>query len=93
MNVSGFSTLNNTTTLVSSLNVSGFTRLNNNTTIISSLNVSGFSTLNNTTLLSSLNVSGRTIFGNGIYDYFDSVLEAYRNFSIRKILLMVILSS
>jgi hypothetical protein len=58
--------------------------LNNNTTLISSLNVSGYSTLNNnTTLLSSLNVSGRTIFGNNIYDYSDSLLEAYKNFSIR----------
>ena len=47
--------------------------------------MSGYSTLhNNTTLLSSLNVSGRTIFGNNIYNYSDSVLEAYRNFIIRK---------
>ena len=39
---------------------------------------------NNTTLLSTLNVSGRTIFGNDIYNYSDSVLEAHRNFIIRK---------
>ena len=31
LNVSGFTTLYNNTTLVSSLNVSGFTTLNNNT--------------------------------------------------------------
>ena len=47
--------------------------------------MSGYSTLNNnTTLISSLNVSGRTIFGNDIYNYSDSVLEAHKNLIIRK---------
>jgi len=65
LNVSGSTTLNNNTTLLSSLNVSGFTTLNNNTTLLSSLNVSGFTRLNNnTTLLSSLNVSGSTLLNN-----------------------------
>ena len=49
MNVSGFTTLNNTT-LVSSLNVSGFTTLNNNVSLLSSLNVSGNSTIRSITL-------------------------------------------
>ena len=40
LNVSGYSTLNNTT-LISTLNVSSFTTLNNNRTLSSSLNVSG----------------------------------------------------
>jgi hypothetical protein len=85
LNVSGFTTLNNNTTLLSSLNVSGFTRLNNDTTLLSSLNISGFTTLNNnTTLLSSLNISGRTIIGNDVYNYNDSVLELYKNLTVRK---------
>jgi hypothetical protein len=85
LNVSGFTTLNNNTSIFGALNVSGFTTLNNNTSIFGTLNISGNSTLNNiTTLISSLNVSGRTIFGNDIYNYSDSVLEAYKNFSIRK---------
>ena len=64
LNVSGFTTLNNNATLLSSLNVSGFTTLNN-ATLLSSLNVSGFTTLNNSaTLLSSLNVSGFTKLNN-----------------------------
>ena len=85
LNVSGPSTFYNNTTYISSLNVSGFTNLSNNTTLLSSLNVSGFTNLsNNTTLLSSLNISGRTIIGSNIYNYSDSVLEAYKNFSIRK---------
>jgi hypothetical protein len=46
-NVSGTTTLNNITTINSSLNVSGTTTLNNITTINSSLNVSGTTTLNN----------------------------------------------
>jgi hypothetical protein len=59
--------------------------LNNNTTLLSSLNVSGFTTLNNnTTLLSSLNISGRTIIGNDVYNYNDSVLELYKNLTVRK---------
>ena len=41
MNISGFTTLNNNTTLLSTLNVSGITLLNNNTTLLSSLNISG----------------------------------------------------
>ena len=65
LNVSGFTTLNNNATLLSSLNVSGFTTLNNNTSIFGTLNVSGFTRLNNTTtLLSSLNVSGLTTLNN-----------------------------
>jgi hypothetical protein len=85
LNVSGFTTLNNNTSIFGALNVSGNSILNNITTLLSSFNVSGYSTLhNNTTLLSSLNVSGRTIFGNNIYNYSDSVLEAHKNFNIRK---------
>jgi hypothetical protein len=45
LDVSGFTTLNNNTTLLSSLNVSGFTTLNDNTTLLSSLNISGFGKL------------------------------------------------
>jgi hypothetical protein len=41
LNVSGFATLMNTTTLLSSLNVSGFTTLNNNVSLLSSLNGTG----------------------------------------------------
>jgi hypothetical protein len=61
-------TLNNNSTLASSLNVCGFTTLNNNSTLASSLNISGFTTLNNKVTL-SLNVSGRTIIGSDIYNY------------------------
>jgi hypothetical protein len=39
LDVSGFTTLNGDTTLLSSLNVSGFTTLNNNVSSVSSLNV------------------------------------------------------
>ena len=61
LNVSGFTKLNNNTTLISSLNVSGFTILNNNSTLLSSLNVSGSTTLsNNTTIFGIINVSGFT---------------------------------
>ena len=78
------SVLNNTS-IISSLNVSGHTTLNNNVSIISSLNITGFTTLsNNTTLLSSLNISGRTIIGSDIYNYNDSVLELYKNITVRK---------
>ena len=66
MNVSGVTTLNNITTLNSSLNVSGSTIFNNATTCISSLNVSGTTTLSNsTTLVSSFNVSGITNLNSG----------------------------
>ena len=41
MNISGFATLNNNTTIISSMNISGFATLNNKTTLLSSLNVSG----------------------------------------------------
>ena len=41
MNISGFTTLNNNTTIISSMNISGFATLNNKTTLLSSLNVSG----------------------------------------------------
>ena len=55
---------------------------------ILNFNVSGMSRMiinnNNTSINTSLNVSGRTIFGTDIYNYSDSVLEAYRNFNIRK---------
>jgi hypothetical protein len=66
LNVSGYTTLKNKTTLLSSLNVSGFTTFDNNTTLISSLNVSGYSTLNNTSLISSstLNVSRYSTLNN-----------------------------
>jgi hypothetical protein len=65
LNVSGFTTLSNNTTINGILNVSGFTRLSNNTTLISSLNVSGFTTLsNNTTINGILNVSGHSILSN-----------------------------
>jgi hypothetical protein len=85
LNVSGFTTLNNNVSIISSLNVSGFTTLNNNVSIISSLNVSGFTTLNNNvSIISSLNVSGRTIIGSDIYNYNDSVLELYKNITVRK---------
>ena len=85
LNISGYTTLNNNTSIISSLNVSGHTTLNNNVSIISSLNISGFTTLsNNTTLLSSLNISGRTIIGSDIYNYNDSVLELYKNITVRK---------
>jgi hypothetical protein len=43
LDVSGYTSLKNNTTLLSSLNVSGYTSLNNNTTLLSSLNISGFS--------------------------------------------------
>ena len=46
--------------------------------------MSGFSSFNNTTMLSSLNISGRTIIGNDIYNYNDSVLELYKNLTVRK---------
>ena len=65
LNVSGFTTLSNNTTINGILNVSGFTRLSNNTTLISSLNVSGFTTLsNNTTINGILNVSGHSRLSN-----------------------------
>jgi hypothetical protein len=84
-NISGFTTLNNNVSIISSLNVSGFTTLNNNVSIISSLNISGFTTLNNNvSIISSLNVSGRTIIGSDIYNYNDSVLELYKNITVRK---------
>jgi hypothetical protein len=35
-------------------------------------------------MLSSLNISGRTIIGNDIYNYNDSVLELYKNLTVRK---------
>ncbi len=41
LDVSGLTTLNADTTLLSSFNVSGFTTLNNNVTLLSSLKVSG----------------------------------------------------
>lgn len=86
LNVSGFTTLSNNTTISSSLNISGFTILSNTTSIFGTLNISGYTNLsNNTTLLSSLNVSGRTTIGTDIYNYSDSVVEMYKNFSIRKI--------
>ncbi len=44
LNISGFTTLSNNSTLTSSWNVSGFTALYNNVTIVSSLNISGFTT-------------------------------------------------
>ncbi len=85
LSISGTSIFNNNTTFLSSLNVSGNSLFNNNTTIYGILNISGYSQFNNnTTLLSSLNISGRTIMGNDIYDYSDSVFEAYKNLSIRK---------
>jgi len=85
LNVSGFTLLNNNTTLLSSFNISGFTTLNNNVSIMSSLNVSGFTTLNNNvSIISSLNISGRTIIGSDIYNYNDSVLELYKNITVRK---------
>jgi hypothetical protein len=84
LSVSGPSIYYSNVTLISSLNVSGSTRLNSATTLISTLKVSGSTTLNNnTTLLSSLNISGRTIIGSNIYDYSDSLLEVYKNLSIR----------
>ncbi len=39
--MSGYSTLHNNATLLSSLNMSGYSTLHNNTTLLSSLNVSG----------------------------------------------------
>ncbi len=66
MNVSGYTTLNNTT-CTSSLNVSGLTILNNITTINSSLYVSGTTILNNaTTNISSLFVSGLTVLNSAL---------------------------
>jgi hypothetical protein len=41
LNVSGFATLNNNVTLLSSLNASGLSTLNNNTTLLSAINISG----------------------------------------------------
>ena len=68
LNVSGGSTLNkltvnDVTSLLSSLNVAGLTTLNNKTTLLSSLNVSGSTTLNNTTNINgSLYISGLNVF-------------------------------
>ena len=87
--------LDNDTTVLSKLNVSGNSVFDNNVSInntlnvnqatfTNSLNVSGFSSLNNTTILSTLNISGRTIIGSDINNYSDSVLEAYKNLTIRK---------
>ena len=70
LNVSGFTTLNNNVTLISSLNVSGFTTLSNNTTIYGTLNISGKSQkVNDTTLVSSLNVSGYITLNNNTTIY------------------------
>jgi hypothetical protein len=67
LNVSGFTTLNNKVTFISSLNVFGFSALND-TTLLSSTNISGFTTLNNnTTFSSSLNVSGFTTLNKKYY--------------------------
>ncbi len=46
MNVGGFTTFKNNTTLLSSLQVSGITTLNNDTNINGPLNVSGLNVLN-----------------------------------------------
>jgi hypothetical protein len=35
-------------------------------------------------MLSSLNISGRTIIGNDVYNYNDSVLELYKNLTVGK---------
>ena len=45
MNVSGFTSLNNLTTILSSLNVYGFTTLDNDTSINASLYLSGLNVL------------------------------------------------
>ena len=57
---SGFTILNNRTTLLSSLNVSGNTKFND-TSILSSLNVSGNTYFNNVSVNSYLYVSGNNI--------------------------------
>ena len=55
LNVSGFTTLSNKTTLVSSLNVSGFPTLNDDVSLLSWLNVSGVSSFNSITLNKNYN--------------------------------------
>jgi hypothetical protein len=61
LNVSGFTTLNNTT-VVSSLNISGYSTLNNTVSLLSLLNVSGFTNLNhNITMNGSLYISGLNV--------------------------------
>ena len=49
-------------------------------------NISGYSPFNNnTTLLSSLNVSGRTFIAGDVYNYSDSLFEATKTSTIRKV--------
>jgi hypothetical protein len=65
LNVSGFTTLSNDTTINGILNVSGNSNFNNDITCTSSLNVSGITTLsNNTSIFGILNVSGSSFFNN-----------------------------
>ena len=62
LNVSGFTTLKNNTTIYGTLNVSGFSNLSNDTTIFGKLNVSNFTILsNNTTINGSLYISGLNV--------------------------------
>jgi len=84
LNVSGAFTCNVlsafNSTIPSILFTTSSTTINTpNTTIPSVLMVSG-----NTSFNSAVNITGRTIIGNDIYNFSDSVLEVYKNFSIRK---------
>jgi hypothetical protein len=53
------------------------------------INSDGIILNNACTLLSSLNISGRTIIGNDVNNFSDSVVEVYKNFTIRKNVLNV----
>ena len=84
LNVSGAFTCNAlsalSATIPSILFTTSSTTINNpNTTIPSILMVSG-----NTSFNSGINITGRTIIGNDIYNYSDSVFETYKNIAVRK---------
>ena len=84
LNVSGAFTCNAlsalSATLPSILFTTSTTTINNpNTTIPSILMISG-----NTSFNSGINITGRTIIGDNIYNYSDSVFELYKNFTLRK---------
>ena len=106
LNVSGLSVFDNNVSMNNSLNVSGPTSINqctvstslnvsgptsiNQCTVSTSLNCSGPTYINQCTILSSLYISGRTIIGSDINNFSDSVVEVYKNFTIRKNVLNVV---